>query len=218
MICVSIGEKSVEACISALEGVEFAEVRLDMVEGIGAGGVKGIFSQGSMGKRLIATLRGEHPKKKELLTAAIEAGAAYVDLDVGEEEGLRKAVIAKAREGGCKVIISFHDFEGTPGKKELEEVVEKCSGLGADVVKVACMVRSGKEAARLLGLLGERERLVVIGMGGKGRIVRVLAPLLGAEFTFASLREGAETAPGQMGKDEMEGLIRLLEEKTREKD
>ena len=29
MICVSIAEKTVEKCIEALEGIDFAEIRLD---------------------------------------------------------------------------------------------------------------------------------------------------------------------------------------------
>jgi 3-dehydroquinate dehydratase-1 len=45
-------------------------------------------------------------------------------------------------------------------------------------------------------------------MGVKGRILRVVAPLLGSPFTFASLSEGRQTAEGQMDR---ETLFRLVE-------
>jgi 3-dehydroquinate dehydratase-1 len=226
MICVSIGEGSVEACIRALGELDFAEVRLDRIGGIGAGGVRGIFSQASMGKKLIATCRkaggnGEgaisEGNRERLLVAAIEAGAAYVDLELEMGEGMRGRIMDAARKAGCEVIVSFHDFGGTPSAEELERIVDDCFAKGADIAKVACMVESDKDIARLLGLLGSGKRLVVIGMGEKGEKTRVLAPLLGAEFTFASLGEGKETAPGQIGKGELEGIIRLMEERM-EKD
>ena len=47
-------------------------------------------------------------------------------------------------------------------------------------------------------------------MGNKGRITRVAAPLLGSPFTFASLSKGKETAEGQIEKDTLEQMMRLL--------
>ncbi len=45
--------------------------------------------------------------------------------------------------------------------------------------------------------------MVIIGMGEKGVITRVAAPMLGAEFTFASAETGKETAPGQISKERL---------------
>ena len=47
-------------------------------------------------------------------------------------------------------------------------------------------------------------------MGNKGRITRIAAPLLGSPFTFASLSKGKETAEGQIEKDILEQMMRLL--------
>ncbi|MBN2121836.1 type I 3-dehydroquinate dehydratase [Candidatus Micrarchaeota archaeon] len=244
MICASIGESSIEDCISALGKVGFAEVRLDSISGIGVGDVRRIFSLSSSGKKLIATCRkeacagcgiaqdggsagsgrGAHDcaggrsagkilddsLRKELLLAAIDSGAAYVDLEVEMAEGMRKEIADRAKERGCKLIVSFHDFSGTPKREELGKIVERCFSCGADVAKIACMVDSQQDNARLLGLLGEWKGLIVIGMGKKGRSTRVLAPLLGAEFTFASL--GGKTAPGQMELGKMREIIERIED------
>jgi len=51
---------------------------------------------------------------------------------------------------------------------------------------------------------------VVIGMGEKGRITRVMAPFLGAEFTFASPESGGETAPGQLSVNQLNELFNVI--------
>ena len=74
------------------------------------------------------------------------------------------------------------------------------------------MVHSSRDNARLLGLLDDSKKIVVIGMGDKGRITRIAAPLLGSPFTFASLSKGKETAPGQIDKEKLEALLRNIAE------
>jgi 3-dehydroquinate dehydratase len=47
-------------------------------------------------------------------------------------------------------------------------------------------------------------------MGKAGRVSRLLSPIFGGFFTFASLGRGAETAPGQMSIEEMRAAYKLL--------
>jgi 3-dehydroquinate dehydratase len=47
-------------------------------------------------------------------------------------------------------------------------------------------------------------------MGENGKISRLLAPLFGAFFTFASLEKGSETASGQISISEMKSAYILL--------
>ena len=54
------------------------------------------------------------------------------------------------------------------------------------------------------------KKIIVIGMGEKGKITRIVAPLLGSPFTYASLKEGKETAEGQISVDRLKELMRLL--------
>jgi 3-dehydroquinate dehydratase len=47
-------------------------------------------------------------------------------------------------------------------------------------------------------------------MGERGKISRLLSPLFGAYFTFASLGQGSQTAAGQMSISEMKTAYTLL--------
>ncbi len=209
MVCVSLAEESLEGCLSALESEKFAEIRLDRTR-LSPDDVKMLFSRGG---RLIATCRpGGIPDlvRGELLSAAIDSGASYVDVEVDAEQSYRESIVARARSRGCKVIVSFHDYEKTPVRQELEAILSQCFRMGADIAKIACTARSRRDNARLLGLLDRRERVVVVAMGEKGGLTRIVAPLLGSPFTFASLRPGKETAEGQIDKTALEDLIKAI--------
>jgi 3-dehydroquinate dehydratase I len=208
MICVSIAEETLDLCLTALEGVAFAEIRIDGTA-LSREDITTLFSGHD---RLIATCRPkkgfEDDERKALLCTAIESGAAYVDLEVEAPEAYRREVGACARSWGCQVISSFHDYRATPERKALEAVIDQCFKTGADIAKIACRVHSGRDNARLLGLLDTERPLVVIGMGERGRITRAVAPILGSAFTFASRQKGKETAEGQIDRD---SLIKLME-------
>jgi len=213
MICVSIGEDSTEKCITAIDGLEFAEIRIDTLRDATVENVRKIFSKQI---RLIATCRPggtlDENARKELLLSAIESGASFVDIEVESRDEYKKEIIAAAKNKGCKVIVSFHNYKLTPPNAELGQIVDWCFDSGADIAKIACMVNNDGDNARLLGLLDDSRKIVVVGMGKAGRIVRIVAPLLGSPFTFASLGNGKETADGQISKDEMERILKLLGE------
>jgi 3-dehydroquinate dehydratase-1 len=111
------------------------------------------------------------------------------------------------------VIVSFHDFKQTPGRNELERILESCMDRGGDIAKIATQVTSRKDIGNLLSLYDFPGRKVVIGMGPLGRITRVMAPYLGAEFTFASMDEGNETAPGQLSFQQLKRIYNVIDTK-----
>jgi 3-dehydroquinate dehydratase len=47
-------------------------------------------------------------------------------------------------------------------------------------------------------------------MGEAGKISRLLSPVFGGFFTFASLEKGAQTATGQMSISELKSAYTLL--------
>jgi len=206
VICVSVREKSLKATMRALRGLEFAEVRLDGFFPTAADAAE-IFSSHPC---LIATLRPgslPEPERNEVLLAAVAAGAAYLDIELESSPAFREPLIRAARGRGCRVIVSHHDFRGTPGPEELASLVEGCFSAGADLAKIACLVNAPAEAARLLGLLDDPRMIVPVGMGEPGRITRVAAPLLGAPFTFASPAVGRETAEGQFEASRLKKIL-----------
>ncbi len=212
MICVSLAEPTRERCLAALAGVDFAEIRIDRMTSVNERDVRSIFSGG---KRLIATCRpggGPEPDRKILLLAAIEAGAAYVDVEIDAAKDFRRSLIESAARTGCRVIVSYHDFIRTPPRAGLEDIVGRCFAMGANIAKIACLVESDRDNARLLGLLDDPRPMAVMGLGRLGAKTRVMAPLLGAAFVYASPGEGRETADGQIPAGRLSDLLRTMRE------
>ncbi len=208
MICVSVAEKTVAGCLAALEGISFAEVRMDAMD-LPESDVPTIFS----GRNLIATCRPgafADDRRKALLLGAIASGAAFVDVELEAPAAYREEIAACARSTGCKVIVSFHDYLRTPSREELCSAVSACFDARADIAKIACMVHAAADNARLLGLLDGSKQLVVVGMGELGRITRIVAPFLGSPFTFASAGQGRETASGQIDHGTLRKVLELL--------
>lgn len=209
MVCVAISEKNVRKCLELLDHVEMAEIRLDLTE-FGLDEIKTVFSHPTT---TIATCRPDKMGKSEQLkrlTASIEAGANYVDIEIEADEDLRNLLISKAHKFNCKVIISYHNYDLTPGLRELAKVVDDCFKLGADIAKLATFSKSKADNARLLSLYNNEKPVVALGMGETGKITRIIAPLLGAEFTFAAMDEGLATAPGQITYTNLKTILDQL--------
>jgi 3-dehydroquinate dehydratase type I len=206
MICASIAEKDVEVCLKAIEKVEMAEVRIDLTE-FNDEEIRKVFSQR---KKLIATCRPGKIKDRErshILKIAIESGATYVDVEYEAPVEYKNDLIDFAHSHQCDVIISYHNYEKTPDLEELERIVQECYTQGADLAKIATHVNVNRDNSKILSLYKAPGRLVAIGMGDLGRISRIVAPFLGAEFTFASLNEAGATAPGQISYNKLNQFI-----------
>ena len=215
MICVSLAYLSFEQCREILRDIEMAEIRLDRLN-FSLPQVREIFS---MHQRLIATCRpgniGEEERKELLLTAG-EAGAAFLDIESDAEPGFKTVVSQACRDKNCKVIMSYHNYERTPSRQVLEEIIDSCFADGADIVKIACQALCQADAARILSLYDqdemghENEKIVALAMGEMGKITRLAALLLGAPFTYAALSQGKETASGQMSKQTLMEILNLM--------
>jgi len=211
MICVCVGEKRVSRVLELIAGLGFAEVRLDKIGDITEEGVTDIFSSHP---DLIATFRpaekGER-FRRDMLLLAIKSGAAYVDIECESERSFIDEIIELSAKTACKVIISYHNFEETPGDEKLDSIVRLSQSFGADIVKVACMINSTEDNLRLLKLLGRSETVIPIGMGELGRIIRVAPLFLGAPFVYASMPGEAVTAPGQIDFKSLGEIVKRVE-------
>jgi 3-dehydroquinate dehydratase I len=209
MICVSIAEEGLEACLAELKDIPFAEIRLDLTH-LTLSEIKQLFSRHPA---LIATCRKNSlsdEERKDMLLTAIDSGAAYVDVEVESDPSYLEEIIGFAQVHTCQVIISYHNFDKTPEKSRLAAMVDKCFSLGGEMAKIACLVQSERDGARLLGLLDDNRKIIVIGMGDKGKVVRYASPLLGSPFTFASSGQGRETAPGQIDRKTLSAIVDML--------
>jgi 3-dehydroquinate dehydratase I len=213
MIFTCIGKTTFPECLGLLESLACAEIRLDMAD-FSLEQVERLFS---LPRTLIATCRpGRHTVKTRaaLLLAAIRAGAGYVDLDLEEPLSFRRLIQNDASRHDCRLILSYHNFERTPPLPVLKNTVERCFAGGAGIAKIACQVQSTRDASRLISLYDRRPEknrdLLAIGMGKRGRWTRVVAPFLGAPFTFAAAGKPTATAAGQFDRATLESIYRLM--------
>ncbi len=209
MICVSLADLNFAACRKALESVECAEIRLDKTR-FSREEIAVLFALKPV---LIATCRPGPftlDQRREKLATAITAGASYVDIEFDAEKTFREYLTDIARKNECCVIMSYHNFKETPSPGFLQQILEDCFSRGADIAKIACQVDSQRDCARLLSLYDTDRKIIALGMGNRGRITRMAAPLLGAPFTYAASVPGHETAEGQFDKDKLENLLKIL--------
>ncbi len=196
MICVTIQNKTLPEILEILDsGVMMAEIRLDRCR-LSDEEIEELF--GNTDVPLIATSRGD----VRPLLKAIEAGAAYADLEIEAAPQDGKAVRRACNETGTLLIRSWHDFHGTPSEERLRDTAARCRRFGADIVKMVSTAHSRENAERVLSLYDSAEGpLVAFAMGEAGRNSRVECLRLGAPFTYAAWDEAA--APGQVPYREM---------------
>ncbi len=119
--------------------------------------------------------------------------------------GLRRPHPARPVER--KFIVSRHDFQRTP--EDLVGLHAEIVRSGADIAKIACLARDLRDNLRIFDLLRASEHpTIALCMGELGLISRVLGRKFGNVLTYASLRPGSESAPGQITAAELRELYR----------
>ena len=152
--------------------------------------------------------RDEAGRIDELLKA-IELGADIIDIELrtADLEGIIPLIKKKA-----KCLLSFHDFDGTPPLEEMKDIVQRQLDAGADICKIVATARSFEDNLTTLQIIAAfpRIRLVSFAMGAVGLLSRVLCPLAGGDFTYASIERGRESAPGQITVDDMIKIYEIM--------
>ena len=159
----------------------------------------------------IATDKSGRASSPRILDQAVAEGFEFVDVELSSDKFEERTKRLKSR--GAQVVISHHDYSGTPSVDELRQILEAQREAGADVCKIVTTANHPRDNIVLLDLLdreAQETRIVAFAMGTAGIASRVLAPLFGAEFTFASITEESKTAPGQLSVDNLRSAWRTL--------
>ncbi|OWY61547.1 hypothetical protein B7486_63220 [cyanobacterium TDX16] len=140
---------------------------------------------------------GDEDGRAELL-AALTPFAHGVDVELAFRPYLA-GLVRQAKELDRVVVVSMHDFDGTPPLEHLEDVVARGHATGADLVKVATTTNDEADLEVLAELTRRHatEGVIVLGMGAFGARSRVALPRLGSRLTFA-VAPGQEAVSGQM--------------------
>jgi 3-dehydroquinate dehydratase type I len=207
-ICIPIVEKTTEKALRSIKQVnrwaDIIELRVDYLRG-----VKLPLFLENRKKPFIVTNRrkdeggqykGEERKRLGVLQEALDLGADYIDVEFSVERSFLQRLLRDRR--GAQVILSFHDFRGTPSIKELQKLFGQMIQLGADVIKIVSFARSWEDNLSVLSLIPlakeRRQKIVAFCMGEKGKISRIFSPFFGAAWTYASIDRARVSASGQM--------------------
>jgi 3-dehydroquinate dehydratase-1 len=213
-ICVAVTGADAAAIEKAAPQADLFELRIDLI------GEAWRELAGRLKKPWLACNRraaegggwqeGEVARIRTLL-GAIALGAGIIDIEIAAPHVDKIITEVKGR---ALCLVSHHDLEGTPPLAQLRGIVEKQIEAGADICKVVTTATKPADNISVLRLIRSfpGQKIVSFAMGEAGQLSRVLSPLVGGYFTYASLGEGKESAAGQLTADELKTLYRMLED------
>jgi 3-dehydroquinate dehydratase type I len=156
--------------------------------------------------------QGTEPDRLDRLTAALNLGVTCLDLELAADPLFRRETLE--RRGSTKLILSWHDFTGTPDAARLEAVLEEMLAAEADVVKMVAMAREPADNLRLLSLIPQAKArgkdIIAFCMGPVGKWSRIASPLLGSFLAFAPFSKTGASAPGQLTVNDLKKVWRTL--------
>jgi 3-dehydroquinate dehydratase type I len=220
-ICVSVLPKNNLEALTLIERAEKAkadlvEVRLDLFET--SRSLSELVESTKL--PLIATNKllsekgffaGSETERQQTLLKAAKQGFAYVDVNLSSPK--QQETIQKLERSGAQPIVSYHEYDSPLSYSEMEKVLEQEISSGASICKIITTARQIEDsigALNFVSAMSAKARLVCFCMGQHGKVSRVLSPIFGAFFTFASLEREIETGIGQMTINEMKAAYDLL--------
>jgi len=211
-ICASIVSNDLEAVKSVGSLVDLFEVRIDLI----GDGWQQLAKQ--LEKPWIACNRSaeeggnwqrSEAKRREELLSATELGAEIIDIEL--VTGNLKEIVQLIKKR-AKCLLSFHDLEGTPPLDRMRKIVQKQLEAGADICKVVTTARKFEDNLAVLQLISDfpKARVISFAMGPLGFASRILCPLVGGDFIYASIAAGKESASGQITVRVLRKIYRMV--------
>lgn len=147
-------------------------------------------------------------------TAAESGHVDIIDVELFNAEEDVQELIAAAHACGVFVILSNHDFRGTPGEEEIVSRLRKAQELGGDLPKIAVMPNSAGDVLTLLSATHRMKEqyadrpIITMSMGGEGVVSRLAGEIFGSALTFGAAHK--PSAPGQVAAAELKQVLELL--------
>jgi 3-dehydroquinate dehydratase/shikimate dehydrogenase len=197
LLCVTVTAATtaeLRARRDSIRDADLVELRLDSVTDPDVAG-----ALAGRRKPIILTCRpsweggafaGSEEERHRLLADALSLGAEYVDIEW--RAGFGDLI---ARTGGRRIILSTHDFTTVPA--DLRDRAVAMRAAGAEIIKLAVAANRLSDCIPLQRLgrdIGREGRTVLIAMGGRGVVSRVLPARFGSAWSYAGAIEGV----GQM--------------------
>ena len=203
-ICTPVIGKTLNEFLKNLEQIqeisEMVELKVDNIRNLSEKNLQLIRKKTV--KEVILTSR-----KKEIILKALNLGFDFIDIDLSliKDFNLPKKIKSN-------IIISFHDFKKTPDVNKLEEILNKIREFKQEIIKIATMVNNKQDVSNLFKLLLNKkvdEKIIIVGMGKKGRVTRIFGPLFGSFLTFAKTKYGL-SEQGQIDITKLKNIYKLI--------
>lgn len=217
-ICTPVTGTTFKELLVHLESIQkisdFIELRVDTAQDFSLEHIDEL--KKNVTKKAIFTCRSkeeggswnqDESKRLLIIEKAAAAGFDYIDVEL---ETLKKHEIN--RPHSTKLIVSYHNFTETPKYWKLTGVINEMNKHDPDLIKIATTVKKDEDNQTLFRLLVDRpgeEEWIIVGMGEKGKIIRIMAPIMGGFLTYAATEFG-QTAPGQLQLNELKKTYKEL--------
>lgn len=199
-------------------GADLVELRLDWLTDLSEGSVQGTFrGLEGIGVPKVATLMpttlfgrygGSVEGRLRILMRAAEF-AEYVDIGMEMGDKFVRECLKGLDSKGAEPVVSTHSKRALTTPEIIHAVSSMPEGAVCKLVMPAAHRRDNLSALEASASLEGRGRIVFCH-GSKGIISRVLCPLFGSEWTYASAVKGREGAPGQIDVSTMRMLYEVL--------
>ena len=220
-ICIALGFPEVDTLLAHArseydEGERFFEFRLDYLpkpeQGVAA--IRKFLARHA-DCAILATCRrhqnmgrfnGSIDEQLHILEGAIAAGAKAVDLEIESAEDCGPRV--EALRSRAYVLLSYHNYGGTPPVDALLRRMQRVPGDGYKIVTTA---KKPSDNFKVLEIARSYPKLdtVLLAMGETGFPTRVLSPGFGGIYTYAAPNAAAATASGQVSARQLRNLYRV---------
>ncbi len=211
-ICATIINDDLPSIKKVVPLVDLFEVRFDL---IGEGWQRLV---PYLGKPWIACNRrveeggywqGSEPERVAELLKSLELGGDIIDIELATGN-LEKTMGQVKKRSKC--LLSYHNLKETPSLEEMRTILRRQLAAGADICKLVTTARRFEDNLSVLQLISDfpQASVVAFAMGNMGVSSRILCPLVGGNFIYASIEEGKKSAPGQITVANLSRIYRML--------
>jgi 3-dehydroquinate dehydratase I len=218
-ICVPVVGESLEEFLINLEKTQkvhsFVELRTDYIHNFGIDDLLKIKKSTKVSSIFVCRNKkdggnfvGKEGDWQLILQEALKLGFDFVDIEFSQV----KKIDFSYKSPQTKIILSLHDFNQTPGYRNLRKIQKRMRSFNPDIIKFATFIKTEKDIQNLFRLIlssKKQDKTIAIGMGEKGKITRILGTFMGSPFTFASLGDQI-TAPGQLSVSQIKEAYKYL--------
>jgi len=143
--------------------------------------------------------RGLNKDRVAILLDAAASGFDFIDIELMANNS--EKIVKKIKALGAKSIVSHHIFTVTPKLSEITKIYKKELNIKGDVCKIittATKIEDNLTCLRFVVEASKSNDIICFCMGTLGISSRLLSPIFGGYFTYASIGRGQESAIGQL--------------------